>query len=318
MLWAILMLTLEEIKKAEDRISTFVLKTPLVYSDFLSRFSGKNVYLKLETQQYTSSFKPRPAFNNILGRLEETKKRGVIASSSGNFAQAVAYAAQKLGVSAQIVMTKSASPYKKERTRSFGAEIIESGDSFEERQATLKNLQKESGRILLHQYDTFETMAGDATVATEVLRQFSEDFAILSPTSGGGLSASVSFATKESRPQCEVYGILPHSHQWPVEKPKDVSENTIADALVPGRAGTRTYPLIQKYVDDLVFVTNDEIKKALRALAFEQRLIVEPGGAVPVAALLAQKLPKIRSKNVICILTGGNIEFGQFVEYLRD
>jgi threonine dehydratase len=308
------MLTLEKIKIAEREIAPYVLETPLVYSEFLSKACDKNVFLKLETLQYTSSFKVRPAFNNLLTRLNAVRGKGVLASSSGNFAQAVAYASQKMGVSAQIVMISSASPYKKDRTRKLGAEIIDCGNSFEERQAAVKVQLELTGRILLHQYDTFETMAGDATIATEVMRQFKDDFAILCPTSGGGLTASTCFAVKESRPGCEVFGILPHSHQWPLEKPLDISEGTIADALVPARAGDNTWPIIEKYVDGLAYVTNDEIKTGLRALAYEQRLIVEAGGAVTAAALLCGKLKNIKNKNVICILTGANIEFSHFTK----
>jgi threonine dehydratase len=261
------MLTLEKIKSAENRIKPYVRETPLVYSEYLSSVVGKNIYLKLETQQYTSSFKPRPAFNGILTYLDEARKNGVLTSSSGNFAQAVAYAAKKLGVSAQIVMMQGASDYKKRRTLSLNAEIIECGNSFEERQAALKTQHEKTGRVLLHQYDTPETMAGDATVTMEVLRQFSDDFAILCPTSGGGLTAATCLATKESRPACQVYGVLPHTHMWPVDKSNNQSDKTIADALVP--------------------------------------------------ALLARKLPHIRHKNIVCILTGGNIDFAQFAKLIQ-
>lgn len=310
------MLTIAKIRDAENNIKPHVIETPLVYSDSLSKKTNHNVYLKLESQQYTSSFKPRPAFNSILTNLKDAKEKGVLTSSSGNFAQAVAFASQKLGVSVQIVMMRAASHYKKTRTKSFGAHIIECGNSFEERVQTLKRAHEETDRVLLHQYDTYETMAGDATVATEILRQFSEDFAVICCTSGGGLTAGVGFATKELRPTCKVYGVLPHTHAWPIQNSENPNtEPTIADALVPAKAGNHTYPIVQKYVDDMTYATNPEIREAMRALCFEQRLMVEPGGAASVAALLANKFSNLNS-NVICIISGANIDFPDFVKLI--
>ncbi len=310
------MLTIAKIREAENNIKPHVIETPLVYSHYLSQKINRNVYLKLESQQYTSSFKPRPAFNSILTNLKDAKEKGVLTSSSGNFAQAVAFASHKLGVSAQIVMMQAASHYKKSRTKSFGANIIECGNSFEERVQTLKRVHEETGYVLLHQYDTYETMAGDATVATEILRQFSEDFSMICCTSGGGLTAGVGFATKQLRPNCKVYGVLPHTHGWPIQNSENTNtEPTIADALVPAKAGNHTYPIVQKYVDDMTYVTNQEIREAMHALCFEQRLVVEPGGAASVAALLANKFSNLKS-NVICIISGANIDFPDFVKLI--
>jgi threonine dehydratase len=312
------MLTIEKVRQAQKYIAPYVVETPLVYSDFLSRQTSKKVYLKLESQQFTSSFKPRPAFNSILTHLEEARTQGVLISSSCNFAQAVAYASQKLNVTAEVVMMKSASAYKKARTRSFGAEIFECGNSAEERQQMIDDRLAKTERVFLHQYDTFETMAGDATVGLEILNQFPTDYAVICCTSGGGLTAGVAFITKELRPHCEVYGALPHTHFWPNQS-MGLNSNvpTIADALVPAKPGTNTYPIVNHYVDGIAVITNEEIKDAMRALCFEQRLVVEPGGAAAVAGLLSGKLSKIKSPTIICVITGANIDFPDFVKFIQ-
>jgi threonine dehydratase len=315
--------TLERIREARARLRPFLKKTPLVYSEWLSTRVGKSVFLKLETQLPTSSFKPRPALNGILTRLREARARGVICSSSGNFAQAAAYAAKRLGVSAEVVMTRSSSAYKRERTRALGAKVLISGDGYEERLALLNKRRGETGRILLHQYDSEETICGDGTIGLELDEDLraSGPYAVLCPTSGGGLTSGLALAVKSLGRRNAVHGVLPQSHRWRSSrlglKPAGPAvKTTVADALIPAKQGERTTPIVERLADSLTTATNGEILRALRLLALEQRLIVEPAAAAPVAALLSGKV-RVRQGTVACVLTGANIAFPNFAAFLE-
>lgn len=301
-------ISVQDIRESRTRIQDFVKNTPLVWSEHFS------AWFKLETQQPTASFKVRPAFNSILTNLNQAKSRGVIASSSGNFAQAVAYAARKLGIQATIVMPSITSPYKIERTRAWGADVVICGPSFEERWGTTHRLQKETGRLLVHPYDSPETICGDGTLGLELLEQLSGDFCVVVPTSGGGLLSGVAVAIKNQRPTCRVIGVQSKANGSMARSlsqgaPVNVGAvKSIADALVASEPGKNTFELVRKYVDDVVLVDEDEIKRAVRDLAFEQKLVVEPGGAVGVAALMAQG--RIQSEGLprVVILSGGNVQ----------
>ncbi len=301
----------DDVATARARIAPYLLKTPLVRSDHLK------VWLKLETQQPTGAFKVRPAFNGLIAHLDEARAKGVIASSSGNFAQAVAYAARTFGVSAQIVMPSHTSPYKIERTRLFGGEVVLSEPSFEARWELTHKLQRETGRVLLHPYDSLETIAGDATLAEELLEQLPGNFRVVVGGSGGGMLAGISAVLKRARPGCRVVGVQPAgngslSRSFQAGKlVKAESIATIADALTASAPGENTFSLIRRFVDEVVNVEEDEIRTAVRTLALEQKLVVEPGGAVGVAALLAGKLGPWAG-DTICILSGGNIEPAKF------
>ena len=310
-------ISIEEVAKARARIAPYVLKTPLVRSNHFG------VWLKLETQQPTGAFKVRPAFNGMIAHLEEARAKGVIASSSGNFAQAVAFAARTFGVSAQIVMPSHTSPYKIERTRLFGGEVVLSEPSFEARWLLTHKLQRESGRVLLHPYDTIETIAGDATIGEELLEQLPGRFRVVIGGSGGGMLAGVSAVIKQRRPDCRVIGVQPAANGslsrsfQAGSRLASGSFTTIADALSASVPGENTFSLIKRFVDDVVNVTEDEIRTAVRALALEQKLVVEPGGAVGVAALMAGKLAPWDGET-ICILSGGNIEPAKLAELIAN
>ena len=202
-------MTIEQIRQARERLTPYLRPTPLVLSEPLSRATGNRIWLKLESQQPTGAFKVRPALNGMLARLDQARESGVIASSSGNFAQAVAYAARELGVSAQIVMMKKSSPFKIEGTRRLGGEVVFSENTFTDRWDTTFRIQGESGRLLLHPYDSEATIAGDATIGLELTGQLDSDFTVLVPISGGGLISGIASAVKAERPACSVIGIQP-------------------------------------------------------------------------------------------------------------
>jgi len=303
--------TLDSIRQARERLASYLEPTPLVCSAPLSRATGRRVWLKLETQQPTGSFKVRPALNGALARRDEAARSGVLTSSSGNFAQAVAYAARELGFDATIVMMSSSSPYKIAGTEALGAKVVLCGDSFDERWETTYRLQRETGRLLLHPYDSEDTIAGDGTLGLELLDQLDGEFTVVVPVSGGGLISGVASAVKQARPACRVVGVQPERNGALVRsleagRPINVGPvRTIADALVASTPGERTFALIRQYVDQVVNVTEEEIAAAVRDLAMKQKLVVEPGGSVAVAALLAGKVEG--TGDVVCVASGGNL-----------
>ncbi len=305
---------IDDLYAAKKRIQPYLAQTPLLLSSLLTKTLNQNIWLKLETQQLTGSFKTRPAFNNILMHLAKARAQGVIASSSGNFAQGVAYAARELNIKSMIVMTENTSLYKIERTKQLGAEVVLCGNSYEARHQTTDQLAKETGRLLLHAYDADETIAGDGTIGLEVSDALGEtlnhEMAVLVPVSGGGLIAGIALALKTLHPHCRMIGVQPEKNgslAAALQSGKCVPigpVQTIADALVASMTGEKPFALIQKYVDDVVLVTEEEIELATQFLIEQHKLVVEPGGAVTIAALLAKK---VLTKNCVCIISGGNI-----------
>ncbi len=316
-------MTLDPILEARRRLAPHLRSTPLVFSAPLSRSAGRNVWLKLETQQPTGSFKVRPALNGALVHQEAAAKAGVLASSSGNFAQGVAYAARELGLDAQIVMMSSSSPYKIAQTEALGAKVVLCGNSFEERWETTYRLQRETGRVLLHPYDSPETIAGDGTLGLELVEQLPGDFIVLVPVSGGGLVSGIATAVKLSRPGCRVMGVQPEANasmarSLAAGSPVNVGPvETIADALVASTPGRNTFEIVRERAEAVLLVSEEEIATAVRELALKQKVIAEPGGAVGVAALLAGKVPS-DSQDVVCVISGGNILPSKLSDLLKS
>lgn len=308
----------EQVLQARQFISPYVFQTPLIFSKPLSLLTGKNVWLKLETQQPTGSFKVRPAFNGILTDLDRAREHGVLTTSSGNFAQGVAYAAKLLKIRATIVMTSDTAPFKISRTRELGAEIVLCGTRFESRFEVLERLEKErKGIVVLHGFNSEETIAGNGTIGLELCEQFQqnsiEEFAVYSPASGGGLISGIALALSSLCPHAQVFGFQPEAGGAIVHSLREGSRvnvgkvNTIADALVASIPGERTFEMIKQYISGFELVTEEQIKTSVKLLFNEQKLVVEPGGAVSVAGLLSGKL-KTNYSDVVCILSGGNIE----------
>ena len=304
---------LSAIADARERLAPYLEPTPLVRAGSLSERLSFPVRFKLETLQPTGAFKVRPAFNGLLAQIDEARKHGVVASSSGNYAQAVAYAAARLDVQARIVMMEGASALKRERTRAFGAEVISCGNTFAERLETTERVQQETGAVLLNAYNSPETIAGDGTLGLELLDQLETDFCVVVPVSGGGLISGIATAVKGLRPGCRVIGVQAEanpSFRASIDARKRVTTNpsaSLADALMVATPGERTFPIVRELVDDIVLVTEAEIAAAVRRLALGERLVVEGGGAVGVAAALAGKIER-QGLDVVFVLSGGNIE----------
>ena len=313
----------DEVARAADRIAPYLRPTPLVRSEFLSRELGREVLLKLETQQPVGAFKVRPALNSILADLGRCRERGVVTNSSGNFAQAVAYAATLVGVDATIVMMRGASAFKRDRTRSFGGRVAVCDDTFEARAETTERIRAESGRALVHPYDSPESIAGNGTLGLELLDQIEGDFTLFAPVSGGGLIAGTALAVKEARPRCRIYGVQARAN--PAMKlsldrgsrVRTVPAPSLADALTVPRPGANTFRVARRLVEDVYLVSETAMRSAIRDLAVGQKLVAEAGGAASVAAARATAR-QAGSSPVVCVISGGNIEPLQLSRILAE
>ncbi len=312
------MITLEAIEAAARRISPYVNPTPLV------AMTPTGVRLKAENLHPIGAFKIRGAFNAILSLTDEERARGVIAYSSGNHAQAVAYAAHVLGVTAIIVMPRSAPKLKLANTRRWGAEIVEVGLGSDERREKGEALAAERGLSLVPPYDSLRIIAGTGTIGLEILKDFPDLATVAVPVSGGGLVSGVSAALKLTRPDIRVIGVEPElandaAQSFAAGKVVAISAEqavrTISDGLRSQSLGEANWPHVQAYVDEIVTVSEDEIKAAVRMIASESRLIAEPSGATALAGLIKAGAANAGS---VAVLSGGNLDPETFASILSE
>ena len=304
----------DEIGRAEERLVPYLPPTPLILSRHLSAVLQRTVWLKLESVQPVGAFKVRPAFNSILAHLQSSREAGVVTNSSGNFAQAVAYAASTLRVNSTIVMMRGASAFKRERTRGFGGEVVLCEDTFASRSETTERIHRESGRLLVHPFDSTESIAGNGTLGRELLAQVDGDFCLFVPISGGGLIAGTALAVKAARPGCRVLGAqaaanpsmkrsLEQGHRV-----RTVPLSSMADALTVPVPGVNTFPIVQRLVDAVHLVSEARMASTIRDLALQDKQVVEAGAAVSVAAALDHAPTDGRDLPIVCVLSGGNID----------
>jgi len=301
------MISLADIQYAKKNIGPFIHKTPLIHSNSLSMLSGAEVYLKLENLQKTGSFKVRGAFH----KLTSVREDRVVAASMGNHAQAVAFAAQKLGKSAKIVMPATASLVKQEATEGYGAEVVLFGEKFGD---ALGYALSHTGHVFIHAFDDDDVMAGQGTIGLEIFDDLSDIDAVFVPVGGGGLIAGIATAAKARSPGTKVIGVQAESAPAAVisfnEKKiiEQVPNATIADGIAINRVGGRTFEAISAYVDDMTMVREDSIAQAILLFLERNKLVVEGAGAVTLAALLENK-EQFLGKRVVLVLSGGNIDF---------
>jgi len=265
---------------------------------------------KLENTQPTGSFKVRPAFYGILSSLSKARQKGVVAASSGNFAQAVAYAAKELGISAQVVIMSTSCEFKRDRTECWGAKVILCGSRFEDRERVLNEVASSSGALKLHPFDSWETICGDASLALELLDQIEGDFDVWVCVSGGGLLAGVAAVLTELRPGCRVYGVQPErnaSMKLSFDQGKRVEVprvESIADALIATIPGEQCFEIIRQRVEDIHLVSEAAILEAVREVWVRHQIRLEPGAAVGYAA---HKIFGERRRPQVLLFTGANI-----------
>jgi threonine dehydratase len=307
-------LDLAEIRVAAARIGPIVRKTPVVTSHGFDAQAGVSAFFKCENLQRGGAFKIRGASNFLLSIPQNELPRGVVAFSSGNHAQAVAIAAKTLGTRATIVMPEDAPRSKMEATRARGAEVVIYDRLREDREAIARSIAGESGATVVPPYDHPWIIAGQGTAALELMEEIAELDALLVPVGGGGLISGSAIAAKALNPRIRVIGVEPADgndtflSRRKGERVQIPAPETIADGLRAQMPGAVTFPIIQRLVDDIVLVSDDEIRAAVRFLLTRKKILVEPSGAVGAAALLARKVNGAPGR-VGVILSGGNVDF---------
>ena len=302
---------LYDFMEARERLNTVITKTKLIYSNIFSNETGNDVYIKPENLQRTGAFKIRGAYNKIAKLTEEEKKRGVIAASAGNHAQGVALAAQKLGIKAVIVMPKHTPLIKVEATKRYGADVILTGEVYDEAYEYAKKLQEKEGYTFVHPFDDEDVIEGQGTIALEVLDELPNADIILVPIGGGGLISGIASAAKLKNPLIKIIGVEPEGAASALEarKNKHVVElaeaNTIADGTAVKKIGEITFDYIEKYVDDIVTVSDYELMAAFLILVEKHKIVAENAGILSVAGL---KKLNVKGKKIISIISGGNID----------
>lgn len=305
------MMTLDKFEEASERVKEVILPTNLIYSEYFSAQTGAKVYLKPENMQYTGAYKVRGAYYKISTLSEEERERGLITASAGNHAQGVAYAAKLFGVKAVIVMPTTTPLIKVNRTKSYGAEVVLHGDVYDDACSHALKLAEEEGYTFVHPFDDEIVATGQGSVAMEIFKELPTVDIILVPIGGGGLACGVSTLTKLLNPNITVIGVEPagaNCMQESIRQGKVVSlpsVSTVADGTAVKTPGTNIFPYIQKNVDDIVTVEDQDLIVNFLDMMENHKMIVENSGLLTVAAL--RKLD-IKGKRVVSILSGGNMD----------
>lgn len=308
-------LSLEDIQKAQETIKNIVKKTDILESAKLSLMTGANIYYKCENLQKTGSFKVRGACNKIANLTEQEKSNGVIASSAGNHAQGVALGAKMNNIEATIVMPSTAPLAKVTATKSYGANVVLEGIVYDDAYAKAVELQKESGATFLHPFNDEYVIAGQGTIALEIFEQMNNKVdTILCPIGGGGIIAGVAVAAKALNPNVKIIGVqtanIPSMHES-MKAGKVTSAfkaTSVADGISVKTVGELTFSIVKDLVDEVVLVEEDEIAEGVLFLMENQKVVAEGSGAVTTAALLSEKYKPQPNENVVCIISGGNVD----------
>lgn len=304
-------LEINEIFNAQKVLNGVLRKTPLIWSRRLN--PDANIYIKPENMQYTGSFKLRGAYYKISQLSDEEKARGVIACSAGNHAQGVAFGASHNGINALICLPAGAPISKVEATKGYGAEVCLVPGVYDDAYIKAIQLRDEKGYTFVHPFDDPKVIAGQGTIGLEILEELPDVEAVIVPIGGGGLISGVAFALKTLRPDIKVYGVQSSGapsmatslQEGKIQHLNAVS--TIADGIAVKEPGINTFEMCNKYVDEVVTVSDDEIATAILTLLEQHKLVAEGAGAVSVAAAMFNKLP-IKDKKVVCLVSGGNID----------
>ena len=304
-------LTLKSFEEAAEKVKEATLPTNLVYSEYFSSQTGNRVYLKPENMQYTGAYKVRGAYYKISTMSEEARQKGLITASAGNHAQGVAFAAKKYGVKATVVMPTTTPLIKVNRTKGYGAEVILYGNVYDEACEYAMKLAEEKGLTFVHPFDDLDVATGQGSIAMEIIKELPTVDYILVPIGGGGLATGVSTLAKLLNPNIKVIGVEPagaNCLQESIKAGKVVtlpSVSTIADGTAVKTPGSRLFPYLQKNLDDIITVPDEDLIVAFLDMVENHKLIVENSGLLTVAAL---KQLDVKDKKIVSILSGGNMD----------
>lgn len=305
---------LNEIKKAETKIRPYILKTPLIPSNFLSKLNNGKVYLKMESEQYTGSFKTRGAMNKILSLTKEEKAKGIITASTGNHGQGVARALSIIGGKGTIFLPENADQSKVEALKEYGVHLEFYGKDVLETEIYAKNFAQKEGACWISAYNDPQVIGGQGTIGIELTEQLNKIDYVLVIIGGGGLMSGIATYLKNVSPKTKMIGCLPENSPEMYLSVKagkivalDESKKTLSTGSAGGiEQGAITFPICQKLVDDFILVSEKEIKEAIKLVADKHHKIIEGAAAVPVAGFIKNK-EKFKGANVVIIISGGNI-----------
>lgn len=304
-------MTLEKFEEAYEDVKKVTLETKLIYSDYWSNSSHNKVYLKPENLQRTGAYKVRGAYYKITTMSDEERKKGLITASAGNHAQGVAYAAKQYGIKATICMPTSTPLIKVNRTKALGAEVVLYGDVYDDAYKKALELAKEHGYTLVHPFDDLDVATGQGTIAMEIIKELPTVDIILVPIGGGGLATGVSTLAKLLNPKIKVIGVEPAGANCMQESLKAgkvltlPTVNTIADGTAVKTPGEKIFPYIQKNLDDIITVPDEDLVVSFLDMVENHKMVVENSGLLSVAAL---KQLKVKNKKIACVLSGGNMD----------
>jgi len=304
-------ITLDDVRRAAEKIRGSVIATPATHSRTLSEISGAHIVLKFENLQFTASFKERGALHKLLSLDASERARGVIAMSAGNHAQAVAYHAQRLGIPATIVMPRATPNVKVEQTAAFGAEVILQGADLEEASDWARKIERERGSVFVHPYDDPRVIAGAGTAALELLEAHPDLEMLVVPVGGGSLISGCAIAARALSPNIEIIGV--EASRYPAiqraleNKPAEFGGATIAEGIAVKAPGKFTLPLVRELVDEILLVDEAPLEEAVRLLLEVEKTVVEGAGAAALAAVLAHRA-RFEGRRAGLILSGGNID----------
>jgi threonine dehydratase len=316
------MLTLKDIQEAYEVLKPVVKQTPLEKSKTFSHLTKTNVYMKLENLQTTGSFKIRGAYNKISHLTKEEKKQGVVCASAGNHAQGVALAAALMGVKSTVFMPIYTPPTKILATKSYGANVVLEGVTYDDAAEAAKKFSEEKNMTFVHAFNDEYVIAGQGTIGLEIFHVLPEVDAVLVPIGGGGLICGIAVALKTLKPKVKIIGVEAEGAQsmkLSLEQKKIVplkSIQTIADGIAVKTPKDLTFALARRYVDEVVTVNDEEIANALYLLLQRTKLVVEPAGAVALAAVLSKKVV-LQKKNVVVVLSGGNVNLSLLTQIIE-
>lgn len=302
---------LKEIIKARENIKDVITKTPLLYSNIFSDLYDNNVYMKCENLQLTGAYKLRGALNKIRSLNNEEKSLGVVCSSAGNHAQGVAYASSLSSVKSTIVMPKTTPYLKVQSTKNYGGNVILHGNCYDDAYNEAKRIEKENGSIFIHPFNDIDVIYGQGTIALEIFEELPNIDIIICPIGGGGLISGVALEAKKFNPNIKIIGVQAEGANAMLKSfdkgslTSIDSVNTIADGIAVKTPGDLTFNIIREYVDKIITVSDDEIVEAFLTLSEKHKLIAEASGVVSLAAL---KNLNFKNKNVVSIISGGNID----------
>ena len=316
--------TLLGMNRAREKIAPFVRRTPTIASPTLSEALGANVILKLENLQATGSFKIRGASNKVLSLSAEERAAGIVTVSSGNHGRAVSSVAGRLGLPAVVCISEGVPEYKTKAIEALGAEIQIGGATYDEAAALAVRLEAERGMTMVHPFDDPHTIEGQGTIGLELLEDYPEIDTVLVPLSGGGLLSGIAFALKSTNPSIRTIGITMERGAAMIESLRagrivEIQEEpTLADALAGGLGPSNayTFEMIQEFVDETILVSEQELAEAMIFALEEHRIVVEGGGAVGIAALLAGKAKSL-GRNIAVVISGGNVDLALLLEVVR-